>query len=118
MMPRRLPEHRKGEWMSLEQSGIGRRCVPCVPGGRLVEDPGRLRRLECPNPPKNLAAVVSGHSHRSNRPCPFVDEEIRGLVRARAPIREIDGSFCVSREIAQEVLSDTNDLVRLPTSEC
>src|SRR5437899_1333425 len=70
-------------------------------------------RLERAYLPQHFAAVVAGHSNRSDFRGALVHIEIRSVAHVNASVREVYRPFGVAGELREKLSADLDDRVRL-----
>ena len=115
VVPRRLAGYGKSDWVRSSYAGIGTSRLSKV-GREFGTEQARQRvyGLEHPTSSKDLAAIVAGHSRRSNRAGEFVRVQNGRRTDIRAAVGEEYGAFRILWELGEESVSDFDSLVRLP----
>ena len=114
VVPWRLPEHGKGQRISLNQSRVGLAGVAdfrAQLAGEQLEL--RFHRPERPDVPKDFAAVIPGHPHRCDFAGYLVEVQVGRAAHVGASIRQIHRPLGVVVETRDEVFSDGDDLMAL-----
>src|SRR5258708_31840405 len=114
MLPRRLPESGKSDWVLAAELCISLLCAGNVLEHMRTKHPRcRGHLFEHHGLVKYLAAVGSDHLHWGDLSGPFANPKVTGTAHIRAGVREVYTALSVMGKAREELVSHLDHLVGL-----